>query len=91
MNFKIRKWLPAMVMAVATVGALSSQTSNHDQKRSALVDGYIQPSNPTEECEVSNTCSTINNGIQCTVGYAPGGTPLFKIDGNQCIEALYRP
>ncbi|MHA7943584.1 hypothetical protein ACJOV8_010975 [Formosa sp. 3Alg 14/1] len=91
MNFKIRKWLPAMVMAVAAVGALSSQAMNQEHERAALVDGYIQPSNPTEECEVSNECSTVNNGIQCTVGYVAGGTPLFKMDGNQCIEALYRP
>jgi len=91
MKTDFRKWLPVIVMTVAVAGAFTTHAMNLNEEKAALVDGYIQPTNPTEECEKSDVCSTVDNGIECTVGYINGGTPLFKIDGNQCIETLYRP
>lgn len=91
MKTDLKKWLPVMIMAVAVAGAFTTHAMSLKEAKATIVDGYIQPNNPAEECEKDNQCSTVESTELCTVGYISGGTPLFQLEGNQCIKQLYRP
>jgi len=88
-NFK--NWLPAVMIAIATIGAFSTHAMTLKESNATLVEGYQQINNSPTNCDEKNMCSTINNGIVCTVDYEEDGAPLFRLEGATCNQELYRP
>ncbi len=88
-NFK--NWLPAVMIAIATIGAFGTHAMNLKETRATLVQGYQQINNSPTDCDEKNTCSTINNGIVCRVDYEEEGAPLFRLQGVTCNQELYYP
>ncbi len=93
MKSKLKKLLPVIVVAVAVAGALSTHAMNQKAGQATLVNGYIQLDPEGMSCQQSSTqCTTVNTGVQCTVGYSSSGAQLFRIDSdNSCIQPLYKP
>jgi hypothetical protein len=88
----IKQVLPVAVSALGIAGAFTTHAMNERSKTFALVQGYIKLSPAGTVCEAYDVCSTVNNGIICTVGYVPSGTQLFgKNSADLCIVTVFRP
>ncbi|WP_202704133.1 DUF6520 family protein [Flavobacterium sp. UGB4466] len=84
--------LPVAVFALAIAGAFTTHAMNVRAKSMAPTQGYLKLNPQGTSCEQKDMCSTINNGIVCTVGLVPSGAQLFaKNSANQCVQPTFRP
>lgn len=65
-----------MPQQTAKVGALAANEN-----------GWIRHS--PQDCEQSTLCN-VDGSVTCTENQVLGGTPLFKMAGNNCIVPLYK-
>ena len=86
-----RKWLPAFIFAIATIGAFSTHAMSLKAKDAAIVQRHIKLNPAGTSCQQADDCSTVETDYICTVNYEEDGTPLFLEEGNQCTVQLYRP
>lgn len=88
----MKQVLPVAVTALGIAGAFTTHAMSERSKALAPVQGYIKLSPAGTVCEAYDVCSTINNGIICTVGYVPSGTQLFgKNSADLCTLIVFRP
>lgn len=84
--------MPAAVFALGITGAFTTHAMSERSKLLTPVQGYIKLSPAGTVCEAYDVCSTVNNGIICTVGYVPSGTQLYgKNSADLCTVIVYRP
>jgi hypothetical protein len=90
-NF-VKQVIPVAVFALAIAGAFTTHAMSERSKTAAPAQGYLKLNPQGTSCEQRDLCSTINNGIVCTVGLVPSGAQLFaKNSANQCTVPIYRP
>jgi hypothetical protein len=90
-NF-VKQVAPVAVFALAIAGAFTTHAMNERSRTIAPVQGYVRLNPQGTACEEHDMCSTINNGIVCTVGLVPTGAQLFaKNPAGQCTQVIYRP
>jgi hypothetical protein len=90
-NF-VKQVVPVAVFALAIAGAFTTHAMNERSRTMAPAQGYIKLNPQGTSCEQRDMCSSVNNGIVCTVGQVPGGTQLFAKNSNgQCVQTTFRP
>jgi hypothetical protein len=88
----MKQVLPVVVAAFGIAGAFTTHAMSERSKIFTPVQGYIKLSPAGTVCEAFDVCSTINNGIICTVGYVPGGTQLYgKNSAGLCTVTVFMP
>jgi hypothetical protein len=90
-NF-MKQVVPVAVFALAIAGAFTTHAMSEHSKTLAPVQGYLRLDPEGDECEERDECSTVNNGIVCTVGLVPAGAQLYgKNSADNCTIPIYRP
>jgi hypothetical protein len=90
-NF-VKQVVPVAVFALAIAGAFTTHAMNERSKTMLPAQGYIKLNPQGTSCDQRDMCSTVNNGIVCTVGLIPSGTQLFgKNSANQCTVPIFKP
>ena len=84
--------IPVAVFALAIAGAFTTHAMSERSKAFAPVQGYLRLDPNGDTCQVKDECSTVNNGIVCTVGLEDVAPQLFgKNSAGKCTEPIYRP
>jgi hypothetical protein len=90
-NF-VKQVVPVAVFALAIAGAFTTHAMNERSKTMLPARGYVKLNPQGTACEEHDMCSTVNNGIVCTVGLIPSGAQLFGKNSNgQCTVSIFRP
>lgn len=88
----MKQLIPVVVFALAIASAFTTHAMNERSKTFTIVPGYVRLDQVGDKCEQHDDCSTINNGILCTVGYVPTGAQLYGYNvAGRCTVQLYRP
>ena len=93
MKSRLKKLLPAIIMAIAVAGAFSTHAMDQKAAWADLEKGYIQLDPEGMSCAQSSTdCTNDITGVQCRVNHSSSGTPLFSVDASgSCAVPLYQP
>ncbi|MTD67707.1 DUF6520 family protein [Flavobacterium sp. LC2016-13] len=85
--------LPVAVFVLAIAGAFTTNAMTERSKTAAPIQGYLKLNEQGNSCEQQDDeCSTVNNGVVCTVDLNPSGAQLFgKNSAGDCVRTIYHP
>jgi len=87
----MKQVIPVAVFALAIAGAFTTHAEEHS-KTLAPVQGYLRLDPNGDTCQIQDECSTVNNGIVCTVGFEDDAPQLWgKNSSEKCTVPIYRP
>jgi hypothetical protein len=88
----MKQVLPVAVFVLAIAGAFTTHAMNERSKTLAPVQGFLRLDPNGNTCQVQDECSTVNNGIVCTVGLEDDAPQLYgKNSAEKCTVPIYRP